>query len=642
MIEKMKFISITGIKDDIDRVIEKYLSHYDIHYENALSELKYTKNLRAFTDADSYKDAYDKLCELLSDEKDEKDIISRDIALSEAAAIADDISDQISTLKKSRSDLGEKRKHITDSMSDISQFVGLDYDISQILSFRFLKYRFGRFKKEYYNNFISYAYDNTDSVFLKCHENDDYIWGVYFTPSSSSPNTDAIYGSMNFERIYMPDGYDGTPSDATKDLIDKAKVIDYEIDNIDQEISEIIHSSKADLISAYKRLSDYERYIDIRKFAACVDNHDSISYILCGWMQDKDARKLQKEIDSDSDIFLVIEDDPQGLTKPAPTKLKNNPLVKPFEMYTEMYGLPAYGEIDPTTLVAITYSIFFGFMFGDLGQGLVLMIVGLLLYRAKGIRLAGIISRCGFSSAIFGLLFGSFFGFEDVIKAYWLRPSEAMSKLKIIGNLNTVFVISILLGMATILVMMILNIYIKLKNHDKGNALFDTNGLAGFVFYGILVATIISVMTGHHAPARILLILMFVLPLAIILLKEPLSSAIEGHGFHIKGGIGMFFVQGFFELFEVLLSYFSNTLSFVRIGAFAVSHAAMMGVVLMLSGETSGHTNWAVVVLGNLFVCGMEGLIVGIQVLRLEYYELFSRFYGGTGRAFVPFNNKNK
>ena len=104
---------------------------------------------------------------------------------------------------------------------------------------------------------------------------------------------------------------------------------------------------------------------------------------------------------------------------------------------------------------------------------------------------------------------------------------------------------------------------------------------------------------------------------------------------------GMFFVQGFFELFELLLSYFSNTLSFVRVGAFAVSHAAMMEVVLMLAGaEAGGSPNWLVVVLGNLFVCGMEGLIVGIQVLRLEYYQLFSRFYRGTGRAFKPYGKK--
>lgn len=104
----------------------------------------------------------------------------------------------------------------------------------------------------------------------------------------------------------------------------------------------------------------------------------------------------------------------------------------------------------------------------------------------------------------------------------------------------------------------------------------------------------------------------------------------------------MFLVQGFFELFETMLSYFSNTLSFVRIGAFAVSHAAMMEVVLMLAGVEKGNPNWIVVILGNLFVCGMEGLIVGIQVLRLEYYEMFSRFYRGSGRAFDPYTKTSK
>lgn len=102
----------------------------------------------------------------------------------------------------------------------------------------------------------------------------------------------------------------------------------------------------------------------------------------------------------------------------------------------------------------------------------------------------------------------------------------------------------------------------------------------------------------------------------------------------------MFFVQSFFELFEVMLSYLSNTLSFIRIGAFAISHASMMEVVLMLAGAEAGTPNWLVIILGNIFVTGMEGLIVGIQVLRLEYYEMFSRFYNGGGKPFKPFLKK--
>ena len=104
----------------------------------------------------------------------------------------------------------------------------------------------------------------------------------------------------------------------------------------------------------------------------------------------------------------------------------------------------------------------------------------------------------------------------------------------------------------------------------------------------------------------------------------------------------MIVVQALFELIEVLLSYFSNTISFVRIGAFAVSHAAMMQVVLMLAGAENGSPNWVVIVLGNIFVCGLEGLIVGIQVMRLEYYEMFSRFYEGDGKPFVPFLKKGE
>ena len=134
--------------------------------------------------------------------------------------------------------------------------------------------------------------------------------------------------------------------------------------------------------------------------------------------------------------------------------------------------------------------------------------------------------------------------------------------------------------------------------------------------------------------------IMFGVPLLLIFLREPLTRMIEKRADKMETGPGMYAVQGFFEMFETLLSYFSNTISFIRIGAFAVSHAAIMEVVLQLAGAESGNPNWFGVIFGNLFVCGFEGLIVGIQVLRLEYYEMFSRFYKGSGRAFDPYTKK--
>ena len=219
---------------------------------------------------------------------------------------------------------------------------------------------------------------------------------------------------------------------------------------------------------------------------------------------------------------------------------------------------------------------------------------------------------------------------------------SAMTSLPFVGQLNTVFIVAIAFGMGIILLSMIFQIINSLRAHDLENAWFSPNGVAGLIFYGSVVLAIVLFMTGHKMPANILLAVLFGVPVLMMVFKEPLAKKLEKRTGKTEGGKVMFFVQAFFELFETMLSYFSNTLSFVRIGAFAVSHAAMMEVVLMLGGATQNSSpNWIVIVAGNIFVCLMEGLVVGIQVLRLEYYEMFSRFYKGSGREFKPYNQKN-
>lgn len=216
-----------------------------------------------------------------------------------------------------------------------------------------------------------------------------------------------------------------------------------------------------------------------------------------------------------------------------------------------------------------------------------------------------------------------------------------MTTLPFIGRLNTAFAVAVAFGMFLILTSMILHIVNAVKAKDTENTWFDANGLAGFVFYAAVTAVLFLFMTGNPLPAGAVLTVMFVIPLVLVAMKEPLTRLVEHKKEALPAGKAMFFAQTFFEMFEALLSYFSNTLSFIRIGAFAVSHAAMMQVVLMLAGaENGGSPNWLIVILGNLFVSGMEGLIVGIQVLRLEYYEMFSRFYKGNGREFQPFARK--
>ena len=154
-----------------------------------------------------------------------------------------------------------------------------------------------------------------------------------------------------------------------------------------------------------------------------------------------------------------------------------------------------------------------------------------------------------------------------------------------VGRLNTVFIIAVGIGMCVILLTMVLNIINSCREHDpeKKSGSIPT-AWPGLVFYGSLTVTLALFMTGHALPAAAVLAVMFLLPLLVIFCKEPLAALLEKKKDILPDSRVMFFVQGFFELFEVCLSYFSNTLSFVRVGAFAVSHAAMMEVVLMLAG----------------------------------------------------------
>ena len=271
-----------------------------------------------------------------------------------------------------------------------------------------------------------------------------------------------------------------------------------------------------------------------------------------------------------------------------------------------------------------------------------LFLIGGIIYLTKKANLAGIISVAGLFSTFFGFMFGSVFGFEDILPARWLRPVSAMTDLPFIGQLNTVFVVAIAFGMALNILVMLFHIVNAIRARDTENIWFSNNGLAGLVFYGFLVLTVVLFMTGHKTPGNILMAIFLGVPVVLFLFKEPLTNLVERNHKKIEEGKVMFLVQGFFELFETMLSYFSNTLSYVRIGAFAVSHAAIMEVVLMLSGATDGSPNIIGLVIGNIVVCGLEGLVVGIQVLRLEYYEMFSRFYKGTGREFKPFKNHKK
>ena len=313
----------------------------------------------------------------------------------------------------------------------------------------------------------------------------------------------------------------------------------------------------------------------------------------------------------------------------SPTALKNPKIVKPFEFIVKTYGTPSHNEIDPTMFVAITYVLMFGMMFGDVGHGLVLLIAGAIIYFTKKIDLAGIGIMCGITSIIFGLVYGSVFGNEEILRPLYANPMR---------NIMTMLIASVVFGVIVIMIAMIMNIVNAVRSGKFKDVLFDRNGITGMVFYiGVIIFAVVTLITGKTITSFIFIVCFFILPIVLMFLKEPLHNLMMGKKALPDKGRGTFFVVAFFEVFEALLSFLSNTLSFMRIGAFALSHAglslAVWSVYNLIDGKIGGII---ALIIGNILIIVLEGLVVGIQGMRLEYYELFSRFFKGEGREFKP------
>ena len=227
---------------------------------------------------------------------------------------------------------------------------------------------------------------------------------------------------------------------------------------------------------------------------------------------------------------------------------------------------------------------------------------------------------------LFGVVFGSVFGNEEIL----IPLFNAMSP----DNTMTLLIAAICLGIILIIISMAFNVILSFKKKNFGEAVLSHNGICGLVFYISILGWVINMFLGLGFVNVIYVVGLIALPLFLIFLKEPLIRKFEEHEAMFPNGFGAFFVEGFFELFEVVLSFITNTMSFLRVGGFVLSHAGMMLVVYTLAEMVGGVGELAVIIFGNIFVMCLEGLIVGIQVLRLEFYEMFSRYYEGNGISF--------
>lgn len=622
-IERMKFLSMTGDENILDFVIANDLIGSGFQPENALKVLEKGWKLTYFTYDTTIKEYIKKAKNLIN--KLDLNYKIKDVKLQrnpeEIKQEIDKAENRLNSLINDIDKKEEEIKKLGESIEPINHLKNVPVDLQNLYDLKYMRFRFGKISKDNYEQLIS-ELDHTDAVIVELDRDENEVWIIYFTPDEISEKVDSYFKVMKFERVWLPKEIAGKPSevlDKVEKYIENSKK---EIESLKQKLILTREENGRELLNNLLQLEMLEKINKVKKYMA---HDDKGSFYIVGWIPTRNLKEILLKLEKDNVEYVVKNHDEVAST--PPTKLKNNRLIRPFESIVNMYGIPNYTEMDPTWFVALTAFIMFGFMFGDIGHGLVVTIVGLILAKRKS-SLGPVLTAGGISSIIFGFLYGSIFGKEDIIKGILLSPMD---------NITNMLIAGIATGAVLIIIAMIFNIKNGIKNKDTGKIFFDKNGLAGLIFYTTILVLIVGfLLKGKMIISLAISTILILIPLILILFKEKLENLIKKDKNNVKVPI----VEKIFELIEMLLSMASNTISFVRLAAFAINHVGLCMAVYILADMFSGAGSIAVAIIGNIIVIALEGLIVAIQVLRLEYYELFSRFYTGDGKEYIPIENQ--
>ena len=633
----MKFISIIGLMSELEKVVNTCGSSENFHPDDVFSFYSNTKKFVPVSDENPYSDILKRLTDIVSESGETLEIV--DIEGFEADynkinGYIDYVSDKLADLIKKKKELRKQLSDYREAVEQISHFSGLEINFEEILSCEYIKFRFGRLPTESYYKLSVYD-ENPDIMFFPCTNNDLYHWGLYFAPIEKLGEIDRIFSGLYFERIYIP-RFGGTVEERIKTLESLSKQTEDEISKIDKKIKAFWDSQRNQCMRIYSKLEQLNTYYGIRKYAARYND----SFILVGWIPADSQKEFCRKLSSINSVEYSTETGKNILSHSPPVKLKNRKVFRPFEFFVDTYGLPSYHEIDPTVFVAVTYTVLFGIMFADLGQGLVVSIAGYFMWKLKKMKLGKILISCGLSSAVFGTIFGSVFGIENALDSFYRnvfgladKPVDVMSS----GATNLIIYSAVGIGIGLLMLAMVLNIYSSIRCQNYGEAIFGPNGMCGLIFYTSCVLFILDFTMLHTGMFNEVYISLFILfPIVLIMFNEVLAKLVQRDANWQPENWGDYLAQSIFELFEIVLSYVTNTMSFLRVGAFVLVHAGMMMVVFTIA-EMFGTVGYTItVILGNIFVIFLEALLAGIQVLRLEFYEMFSRFFEGQGRPFHP------
>lgn len=564
------------------------------------------------------------------------------------------IIDSVEDIHKKELTAADEEKRAVSAYKEALAFANLKVSYSDLESLSFLTLRIGKIDPEKIDDLRARL--GSRGIIVKLGDDDSRILAA-----SSKKARFALDGELKeagFTELQVPKDFKGIPDEVLLTLERNKTEAAAALEEIQTERRNFAETHKDEL---YRLLQIYSIGSQIYSVENSLESTEFV-YRITGWIPAFLIRKVMKDLDeltqSRAGIreFLPTEV-PSVISgqEKVPVQVKHGKIVSNFERMIFSYGSPLYGTIDPTPFVALFFTVLFGIMFGDAGQGLCFLIIGILCCLKKikisgWEKFGGIFCCIGISSTIMGLLTGEFFANETLLRpfALWvtglfgtphapilhMMPSSDPAS---ITRMFAFFGFTISIGFIINSCGLIINIINQFSLRRIGKALFGKTGISGAVFFWYVIVFAVRVALFNHAPAAYDWVIISV-SLFLTACSEIFQRLVDGERPILENGLFSAVIGAVVEIIEVISSYLSNTVSFVRVGAFALAHAVLGYIINTFVELAPGAGGIAVAILGNAIVVVLEGMIVAIQVVRLQYYEFFSKFFSETGREFKPFS----
>lgn len=659
---KMKHVTLTVLKNDINPALEYLGRREAMHFTGTKSADESEAVIRVRELLDRLHSGAEFLGIRIPSEHGPDTCMAGEAEYSLANALCDSVE----LLKNQESAARQGKRQVEETLHEARAFSNLNVPFSQIDHLSYMVLRVGNLDPKEQPALRESLGER--AVVVSLGE------GQRILAASSRKGRFALDSELkktSFKPIAIPEGYKGIPPELLESLENKLMAANTSLDEINQKKEE----ARSALADNFIRLTDsFSMGLSVERLKSRLVSTASI-FLLSGWIAQDSLKSIVSDLSELSNGRIAIHAyNPneiaavrEGIQK-VPVSLKHGAFVRGFEGMVFSYGAPLYGTIDPTPIVAVFFTLFFGIMFGDLGQGSVLLLLGLLTSKYGPAKLSGFkkystpLICVGISSMVMGLLVGSVFTNEQLL----VRPTRAITALfgvpvdRILtiiplaeqgGSIRKLFLFfAFTIGMGIVLntLGLVINIFNCFVTKKYEAALFSKTGLSGtlFFFYALFIA--LRMIFG--GAFQWFDSLGLIIPCFFIFFGHALWRFISGKKPVLEHGLTVFIMEGFVEILETVSSYFANTVSFLRVGAFALSHAVLSYIVFRFSedivhwnaGLAGSLSAFLLMVFGNLVIIVLEGLIVAIQVVRLQYYEFFSKFFSETGIEFSPFRFNKK